>query len=168
MGNALWHTDSTYHQQRSKYSLLLSHGDVAAGSFTHYADTRRAYADLPQSIKDQLENLIVEHEYVHSRCSASSERVLTIMASSLWHSRKLASPQVFGNPTERELALKPPAYHKLVQIAPDGRKTLYLAAHAKRIVGMSFEQSQKLIWDLMAHCTQQKVCLHLHLLSSLD
>lgn len=76
---------------------------------------------------------------------------------SLWHSRKLASPIIYSNPTEREKALKPPAYHRLVQIAPDGRKTLFLAAHAKGIVGRSFEDSQQLIWRLIDHCTQEKV-----------
>jgi alpha-ketoglutarate-dependent 2,4-dichlorophenoxyacetate dioxygenase len=78
-------------------------------------------------------------------------------SSSLWHSRKLASPVVYGNPLPHELAAKPPAYHKLVQIAPDGRKTLYLAAHAKKILGYSFEDSQRLIWELIDHCTQSKV-----------
>ncbi|KAI5245836.1 putative alpha-ketoglutarate-dependent 2,4-dichlorophenoxyacetate dioxygenase [Aureobasidium subglaciale] len=149
MGNALWHTDSTYHQQRSKYSLLLSHGfAVTGGCYTHFADTRQAYADLPQHMKDELEDLIVEHD--------------------LWHSRKLASPIIYSNPTEREKALKPPAYHRLVQVAPDGRKTLYLAAHAKRIVGRSFEDSQKLIWQLIDHCTQPKYVFSMEWLSGGD
>ncbi|KAI5253478.1 putative alpha-ketoglutarate-dependent 2,4-dichlorophenoxyacetate dioxygenase [Aureobasidium subglaciale] len=149
MGNALWHTDSTYHQQRSKYSLLLSHGDaVTGGCYTHFADTRQAYADLRQDMKDELENLIIEHD--------------------LWHSRKLARPIIYSNPTEREKALKPPAYHRLVQVAPDGRKTLYLAAHAKRIVGRSFENSQKLIWQLIDHCTQPKYVFSMEWLSGGD
>jgi alpha-ketoglutarate-dependent 2,4-dichlorophenoxyacetate dioxygenase len=76
---------------------------------------------------------------------------------SLWHSRKLASPAVFGNPMPHELAAKPPAFHRLVQVAPDGRKTLYLAAHAKRVLGIDLEKSQKLIWELIGHCTQSKV-----------
>lgn len=53
--------------------------------------------------------------------------------------------------------MKPPAYHRLVQVGPDGRKVLYLAAHAKTILGRSFEDSQKLIWELIEHCTQPKV-----------
>ncbi|THY89062.1 putative alpha-ketoglutarate-dependent 2,4-dichlorophenoxyacetate dioxygenase [Aureobasidium pullulans] len=149
MGNALWHTDSTYHQQRSKYSLLLSHGDaVTGGCYTHFADTRRAYSDLPQDLKDELEDLIVEHD--------------------LWHSRKLASPIIYGSPTDREKALKPPSYHRLVQIAPDGRKTLYLAAHAKRIIGRSFGESQELIWRLIDHCTQSKYVFSMEWLSGGD
>ncbi|KAJ5687874.1 hypothetical protein N7536_010493 [Penicillium majusculum] len=149
LGNALWHTDSSYHQQRSKYSILLSHGNpVEGGSWTHFADTRRAYSDLSQAKKDEIENLVVEHD--------------------LWHSRKLASPAVFGNPLPHELAAKPPAYHRLVQTAPDGRKTLYLAAHAKRIVGKGIEESQQLIWELIEHCTQSKYVFSMEWLSGGD
>ena len=63
LGNALWHTDSSYHQRRSKYSLLLSHGhDTKSGSRTHFADTRAAYSDLPEEKKAYLEDLVVEHK----------------------------------------------------------------------------------------------------------
>ncbi|KAF9729144.1 hypothetical protein PMIN04_000199 [Paraphaeosphaeria minitans] len=134
-GNALWHTDSSFHKPRAKYSLLLSHGKPAkGGSWTHFADTRSAYAALPQSRKDELESLVVEHD--------------------LWHSRKLASPEAFEEPLPHERELVPPVCQKLVQTAPNGNKTLYLAAHAKRIIGKSFEDSQKLIWELIDHCTQ--------------
>ncbi|OAL28713.1 hypothetical protein AYO22_02578 [Fonsecaea multimorphosa] len=76
--------------------------------------------------------------------------------SNLWHSRLLGSPTTFKEPLPHERAAKPPAYHKLVQRAPGGRKTLFLAAHAKLILGWSFEESQKLIWDLIEWCTQPK------------
>ncbi|KAH8678632.1 putative alpha-ketoglutarate-dependent 2,4-dichlorophenoxyacetate dioxygenase [Tricladium varicosporioides] len=149
LGNALWHTDSSFHQKRSKYSILLSHGNPSeGGSWTHFADTRRAYHDLPQAKKDEIEGLIVEHD--------------------LWHSRKLASPIVYGKPTPAELAAKPPAYHHLVQVAPDGRKTLYLAAHAKTILGMSLKESQKLIWELIEWCTQPKYVFSMEWLSGGD
>ncbi|ODN78877.1 hypothetical protein L202_04413 [Cryptococcus amylolentus CBS 6039] len=74
----------------------------------------------------------------------------------LWHSRKLASPIIYASPTTAEKALKPPAFHKLVQTGPDGRKVLYLAAHAKQVVGWDHEKSQKLIWELIDWCTQSK------------
>lgn len=140
---------------RSKYSLLLSHGNPKRGGvWTHFADTRRAYADLPAEVKDRLDGLVVEHD--------------------LWHSRLLGSPSVYKAPTDRERALKPPAYHHLVQKAPNGQKTLYLAAHAKRVLGLDppmelspdasctaeaedprdIERSQALIWQLIDHCTQ--------------
>ncbi|KAK6382990.1 hypothetical protein LTS17_003660 [Exophiala oligosperma] len=124
--------------ERSKYSLLLSHGTPArGGSWTHFADTRQAYEDLPQAVKGMLDDLVVEHD--------------------LWHSRRLGSPTIFKEPLPQERATKPPAYHRLVQQAPaQGRKALYIAAHAKLIVGWSYEDSQKLIWKLIDWCTQPK------------
>ncbi|CAK7199527.1 hypothetical protein SEUCBS139899_002207 [Sporothrix eucalyptigena] len=150
-GNALWHTnqDSSFHQPRAKYSLLLSHGSPArGGSWTHFADTRRAYADLPEERKAALENLVIEHD--------------------LWHSRRLGSPETFREPLPHERARVPPAYHKLVQAAPDGRKTLYLAAHAKQVVGWNFEKSQKLIWELIDWCTQPQYVFSMEWLAGGD
>ena len=63
---------------------------------------------------------------------------------------------MYAAPTAAEKAKKPPAFHKLVQPAPNGEPTLYLAAHAKRIVGWNEEESQNLIWELIDWCTQPK------------
>jgi len=135
-GNALWHTDSSFNQHRSKYSILLSHQVPKVGGDTGFADIRSAYADLPQAKKDELENLVVEHD--------------------LWHSRQVAAPEEFKSITEHEKAAKQPAYHKLVQVGPDGRKTLFIAAHAKCILDMPEDKSRALLDELTAHCTQDK------------
>ncbi|KLO16565.1 alpha-ketoglutarate-dependent 2,4-dichlorophenoxyacetate dioxygenase [Schizopora paradoxa] len=135
-GNALWHTDSSFNQHRSKYSLLLSHIIPKEGGDTGYADVRQAFRDLPEERKAQLRPLVVKHD--------------------LWHSRKLAAPNEYKSVTEHEAAAKPPAYHKLVQIAPDGGETLYIAAHAAEIVGMPKEEGLKLITELIEHCTQPR------------
>jgi len=43
--------------------MLLSHGKfIPGGCFTHFADTRKAYEDLPQEKKDEIEHLVIEHE----------------------------------------------------------------------------------------------------------
>ncbi|BGP43255.1 hypothetical protein JCM10450v2_007400 [Rhodotorula kratochvilovae] len=136
-GNALWHTDSSFNQHRSKYSLLLAHAIPKEGGNTDFADTRRAYRELPEEKKRELEPLVIQHD--------------------LWHSRKLAAPEEFATQTEHELASKQPAYHKLVQRAPDGKDTFLIAAHAKRVVQpeqWDLEKSQKLIWELIDHATQ--------------
>jgi len=135
-GNALWHVDSSFNQRRSKYSLLLSHKVPKAGGDTGFADVRTAYNDLPQEKKDQIEDLVVEHN--------------------LWHSRKVAAPEEFASITETEMAVKPPAYHRLVQTGPDGRKTLYVAAHAKRILGWPDDKGLALINELLDWCSQPK------------
>jgi len=137
LGNALWHTDSSYSSPRAKYSLLCCYDGARPGiANTVFADTRNAYEDLDAETKAFIEDLVVEHD--------------------LWHSRKIASPVMYANPTSEEKAAKPPSCHKLVQRGPDGRKTLYIAAHAKRVVGMSEEAGAKLIGDLLAHSTKPK------------
>ncbi|GAA5918357.1 hypothetical protein JCM6882_007298 [Rhodosporidiobolus microsporus] len=134
-GNALWHTDSSFNQHRSKYSLLLAHAiPQQGGGDTGFSDVRRAYNDLPEEKKAQLRGLVMEHD--------------------LWHSRKIAAPEEFATQTAHELASKQPAFHKFVQTAPNGEETLFIAAHAKKLVGWDLDKSQKLIWELIDHCTQ--------------
>jgi alpha-ketoglutarate-dependent 2,4-dichlorophenoxyacetate dioxygenase len=132
-GDRLWHTDSSYMELRSAYSLLLAHEVPPEGGQTWFADTRTAYDDLPQSMKDRLEGLVIEH--------------------SLWWSRKQA-----GYPfTEEDVDARPCARHPLVHVHEgSGRKTLYVAAHARDIVGMPREEGRKLLADLVAHATQPK------------
>lgn len=80
------------------------------------------------------------------------------MSGSLLHEgRKLAAPQEFDKPTEEERRAVPPAYHRLVQIAPDGvNKTLYIASHARRILGIPDEASTQLLRYLLDHSEQPK------------
>ena len=60
-GDRLWHTDSSFMPMRSAYSLLLCHEAPPVDGETWFADTRSAYDDLPQAMKDRLEGLVAEH-----------------------------------------------------------------------------------------------------------
>ena len=132
-GDRLWHTDSSFMDIRSAYSLLLCHEAPPVGGQTWFADTRSAYEDLPQAMKDRLEGLQARH--------------------SLWWSRRTA-----GYPlTEEEIDERPHAVHPLVHVhAGSGRKALYVAAHARDIVGMPHEEGRALLDELIAHATQPK------------
>ncbi|KAH8114931.1 alpha-ketoglutarate-dependent 2,4-dichlorophenoxyacetate dioxygenase [Phellopilus nigrolimitatus] len=115
----------------SKYSLLLAHVVPKEGGNTGYADERHAFRDLSEETE-----------------------------ANLWHSRKLAAPEQYNMLSEQEVKEKRFAYHKLVQIAPDGGevgvksdkdssfvfpdrkiKTLYMASHASEIVVHHFSQN---------------------------
>ncbi|PAV15711.1 alpha-ketoglutarate-dependent 2,4-dichlorophenoxyacetate dioxygenase [Pyrrhoderma noxium] len=133
-GNTLWHADSTFNQHRSKYSLLLAHIVPNEGGNTEFADERHAFRDLPEEKKQQLRNLVVKHN--------------------LWHSRKMAAPEIYDMLTEQEMNEKRQAYHKLVQKAPDGEETFYLASHGCEIVGMPKEEGLDLITELITYSTQ--------------
>jgi alpha-ketoglutarate-dependent 2,4-dichlorophenoxyacetate dioxygenase len=130
-GDQLWHTDSSFMEVRSSQSLLLCHEAPPEGGQTWFADTRSAYEDLPQAMKDRIEGLSARH--------------------SIWWSRRAA-----GYPlTEEEIDARPHAVHKLVHIHPgSGRKALYIAAHARDIVGMPQEEGRALLRELIAFATQ--------------
>ncbi len=130
-GDRLWHTDSSFTTQRTTYSLLLAHEVPNEGGETFFADARGAYDALPQEMKDKIENLSAEHSYFWSRKRA-------------------------GYPiTEEQIEKGPKAIHPLVHVAPgSGRKSLYIAAHAMRIIGMDDEEGRALIDELLAFATQ--------------
>jgi alpha-ketoglutarate-dependent 2,4-dichlorophenoxyacetate dioxygenase len=131
LGDRLWHTDSSYMEKRSSYSLLLAHEVPPEGGDTWFADTRSAYDDLPRAMKDRIEHLELDH--------------------SIWHSRRLGGADI----SEAEVDTRGKARHRLVQThAGSGRKTLYVAAHAMDVVGMKRAEGQKLIAELIAFATQ--------------
>ncbi len=132
-GDRLWHTDSSFMTIRSAQSLLLCHEAPPTGGQTSFADTRTAYEDLPQAMKDRVEGLKVRH--------------------SLWWSRKMA-----GFPfTEEDIDARPHAVHSLVHVhAGSGRKALYVAAHARDVVGMPPDEGRALLKELIDFATQPK------------
>jgi alpha-ketoglutarate-dependent 2,4-dichlorophenoxyacetate dioxygenase len=132
-GDRLWHTDSSFMEIRSAQSLLLCHEAPPTGGETWFADTRTAYEDLPQAMKDRIEGL----EALHS----------------LWWSRSRA-----GFPlTEEEIDARPHARHPLTHVHKgSGRKALYIAAHARDVVGMPREEGRALLRELIEFATQPK------------
>ena len=138
-GDRLWHTDSSFTKERTTYSLLLAHEVPAEGGETGFADMRGAYDALPQAMKDRIENLEAEHSYNYSRMLA-------------------------GFPISREEVEKGmKARHKLVHIHPgSGRKSLYIASHMLRIVGMEEAESDALIKELLDFATQPQFTFDHH------
>ena len=130
-GDRLWHTDTSFMPTRSSHSLLLCHEAPPVAGETWFADTRSAYEDLPQSMKDRLEGLIAEH--------------------SIWWSRKVA-----GYPfTDEDVDARPSARHPLVHQHPgSGRMALYVASHARDITGMPREEGRALLKELIEFATQ--------------
>jgi len=130
-GDRLWHTDSSFMELRSAYSLLLAYQVPPEGGQTFFADTRSAYDDLPQAMKDRIEPLQAEH--------------------SLWWSRMLAGAPM----SEEEIDARSSARHPLVHIHEgSGRKALYVAAHTRDIVGMDRAEGRALIRELIDWATQ--------------
>ena len=135
-GNYIWHTDSSFNQHRQSFSLLRSVVVPPAntGGNTQFANSLQAYQDMPQEKKDRIEPLIAFHNREHSRQLASD----TYKA------------------TEEEKQNRPGATHRLVQTHPNGRKHLYVGAHAAHILNMPKDEGQQLIRELITYASQPK------------
>lgn len=106
------------------------------GGNTDFADTRTAFEDFPEDLK----NTLVDKDY--------------ILAHSLHHSRKTAAPTFFKDldPTTFKMSK-----HRLVQLhEPSGRMNLYIAAHAHHVEGLPAKESKALLKTLMDHAMQEK------------
>jgi alpha-ketoglutarate-dependent 2,4-dichlorophenoxyacetate dioxygenase len=134
MGNRLWHTDSSFKYLPARASLLYARAIPPAGGHTEFADLRAAYDALPEHRKRQLAGLVAEHALAYSRARIG-----------------------FHDFTEAESKNLPPVPQVVVRTLPEnGRKSLYIASHAGRILGMPEEEGRALIDELLAHATQRQ------------
>jgi alpha-ketoglutarate-dependent 2,4-dichlorophenoxyacetate dioxygenase len=137
LANRLWHTDSIFRHLPALTSLLYGRSIAPVGGRTEFADMRAAYDALPGATKTKLDKMVVEHSIFHSRAKLG-----------------------FTDFTEKERASLPPAKQVMVRTIPEtGRRNLYLASHAMRVIGMSDEDSEKLFQELTEHATQPQFVL---------
>ena len=139
LANRLWHTDSSFRHVPARASLLYSRCVAPIGGHTQFADLRAAYDALPLAMQERLEGVMAEHSIFHSRASIG-----------------------FTDYSDRERASLPGAVQVLVRTIPESkRRSLYLAAHMFRIIGMRDDEARPLIAELMAHATQPQF-VHTH------
>jgi len=133
-GNRLWHTDASFRHVPALCSLLYANTVVPLGGQTEFADQRAAYDALPPETQAELATLVAEHSIFNSR-----ERV----------------GMLEFNPEEQERL--PPVPQAMVRTIPEsGRRTLYVAAHAGRVLGMEKAAGRALIDRLIDHVTQRQ------------
>jgi alpha-ketoglutarate-dependent 2,4-dichlorophenoxyacetate dioxygenase len=133
-GNKLWHTDSSFRFLPGLCSLLYARRIAPIGGHTEFADQRAAYDALPRAMQEKLRGRIAEH------CIATSRRRSGFMQFN-----------------EEEAKRLPPVPQALVRTIPqNGRKSLYVASHAGRILGMPDDEGRALIDELIAHVTQRQ------------
>ncbi|MDY7106478.1 MAG: TauD/TfdA family dioxygenase [Actinomycetota bacterium] len=128
-GNELWHSDSSFREIPSYVSILHAYEVPGEGGDTLFASMRTAYEDLPPAMQDEIDPLLVLHDYVFSRSQVAP--VDPNHAASL-----------------------PPVVNRLVRTNPaNGRRNYYVGSHARSIVGWSGVDSRRLIDDLNARAT---------------
>lgn len=135
-GNNIWHADMAFNPRRALYSLIraVELPPKGTGGETQYADSRTAYDDLSPEMKERIEPLICNN--------------------SLFHNRKLASPEFFKDVEPLD---SPMSRHRVV-VPHDGsaRKNLYITTYVHHFDGETMEESKPLIDELLAHATQPR------------
>ena len=63
---------SSFNARRAGHSLLLAHvlPPAGTGGSTEFADSRTAYDDLSEDMKNRLDGLVANHSLFHSRKTA--------------------------------------------------------------------------------------------------
>jgi alpha-ketoglutarate-dependent 2,4-dichlorophenoxyacetate dioxygenase len=134
LANRLWHTDSIFRHVPARASLLYARIVAPIGGHTEFADMRAAWEALPEDTRRRIDGLVVEHSIFNSRAKVGST-----------------------NYSEKERASLPAALQVMVRTLPEtGRRSLYLASHAGRVIGMSDDEARTLLDDLTAHATQRQ------------
>jgi alpha-ketoglutarate-dependent 2,4-dichlorophenoxyacetate dioxygenase len=131
-GNQLWHTDSSFKPVPAMASLLSGREVPPVGGETEFVSMRHAYACLPEETRRRIEGRVVVHSILYSRSTIAKG--------------------LFDPEHERGL---PPVRQSLVRANPvHGRKSIYIGSHAWYIEGMPYDESRRLLDDLLAHTTR--------------
>ena len=134
LGNRLWHTDSSFKFLPARASLLYARSIAPIGGHTEFADLRAAYDALSDDMKRKLKGLVAEHALAYSRMRTG-----------------------FTNFSEAERRELPPVPQVMVRTIPEnGRRSLYIASHIGRVLGLSDEEGRALVDQLIAHATQRQ------------
>jgi len=110
VSNRLWHTDASFVDPPGRYSMLSAPGDSASARRHEFADMRAAWDALDVDTRAQIDGLHAHHSIAYSRQVLASSR--RCRARQARRSRPAA-----GADDPRS-----------------GRRALYLASHASRIV----------------------------------
>jgi alpha-ketoglutarate-dependent taurine dioxygenase len=140
-GNEGWHTDSSYMPLAAKASSLSAHVVTSDGGETEWADMRAAYDELDPTTREKIEDLSAYHSLYYSQAK-------------LGHHAKASGLSGFHN---EGAPLRP-----LVKTHPEtGRKSLYVGRHAYGISGLSEEESETLLEELViGACRRPRVFSH--------
>ncbi len=129
-GNEGWHTDSSYMPVSAKASMLTAKVLPRGGGATAWADMRAAYDALDDAMRQRIAGLAAHHSLIWSQQRAGFENL---------------GSRVYGYHDGPE-PLRP-----LVKVHPvTGRPALFIGRHAHDIPGLSSDESEALLDDLLA------------------
>lgn len=133
-GSLFWHIDGTMNPVPVRGSILTSKVLPTWGGNTEFANCYAAYDDLPQDVKDRIDNLRVVH---------------AMWVSQLYHCPEPSMEQLLDWQSKGTQELPLVWQHKT------GRKSLVLGNTARNVVGQDFEESARTLHGLREHATSE-------------
>ena len=133
LGNEGWHTDSSYMPISARASVLSAHVVPSRGGQTEWADMRAALAALEPGLRQRVEQLSAYHSIHYSQSRIGFG----------------AGYAGYGAGVE-----KPPLRPLVKRHPVTGRPALYIGRHAYGIPGLSRDESEKLLDELLAFACQ--------------
>jgi taurine dioxygenase len=129
----IWHSDTTFRECPTKYSILRCDITPATGGDTLWADMCAAYDGLSDHMKRLVDPLQAVHDFINFR------RLFTNSEEDQKRLREMEKR--YPNPT-----------HPVIRTVPvTGKKAIYVNAQfTKHIVGMSEEESQAILRFLIS------------------
>jgi alpha-ketoglutarate-dependent taurine dioxygenase len=161
-GNEYWHTDSSFMPLAAKVSILSAHQVPDSGGETEWADMRAAYDALDDGTRSRMAGLKAYHSVLHaqSRLGQSAEETARMLA-------ELTARHDDEEDTENDkkpVATYPtePPLRPLVKVHPaTPRPSLFVGRHAYGIPGLTAEESEWLLDDLVEiGCQAPRVFQH--------
>lgn len=133
-GNEGWHTDSTYMPLASKVAMLSARVLPPTGGETEFADMRAGWDALDETTQAKLEGLSAYHSLYYSQEQAGF---------------KHETDHLYGL-HDKGAPLRP-----IIKTHPEtGRKSIYTGRHAYGIPGLSPEESEALLTQLLEDACQ--------------
>ncbi len=131
-GNEMWHSDSSFRENPSLYSILYAYEVPESGGDTEFVSSRAAYNRLDEKTQDLIAPLIGIHDYIYSRTKVSEDAVSE-------------GQRTFMRPVRQRLVRKNPR---------TGEKNIYIGSHVRDIVDWPNQKSRKLLDRLLKEATR--------------
>ena len=135
-GEAVWHADMTYLQLPPKAGILYALEVPENQGNTHFANMALAYSELPNKLKEKIDDKILIHDSAHNSAGMLRRGYSEV-----------------DNPSDT-----PGARHPMVITDNNtNKKLLFLGRrpHAY-IIGLELEESENLLNEIWEHATQEK------------
>ena len=72
-----WHTDDSYFEKPAKATVLQALAITSSGGQTRFSNTRKAFEEMPETVKSNIAELVAVHSYDTIRANARAQKLTT-------------------------------------------------------------------------------------------